>query len=282
MSLRVFLSETPFLRLWRGAPALFAGCVPSHAAYFSAYEAAKAWLGADARAGEHQPLAAAASGAVATVLHDGVLTPMDAVKQRLQLGYYAGVRDCVRAMVRAEGAASLWRAFPTTLAMNVPYAAAAVAVNESAKLFLAPLTGAATGATFALAGAVAGAVAGGASTPLDVIKTRLQCAAVASAGVACAAPACAAATPRCGAAATPIQRAASALARGGVRGAFSAALLVAADVWKTEGARGFFRGALARMAVHAPSQAISWATYEAVKKLLAAGGAGAGAGSDLR
>jgi len=274
MSLRGFLTATPFARLWRGAPALFAGVVPSHAAYFSAYEAGKRAFGADGPG--HHPLAAAATGALATTLHDGVLTPMDAVKQRLQLGYYHGVRDCVRAMVAAEGFASLWRAFPTTLAMNVPYAAAAVAVNESAKVLLAPFTGAATLATFAAAGALAGAVAGGASTPLDVVKTRLQCAAVASAGAACPAPACAAAAaagaaPPC---ATPLQRAATALGRGGVRGAFGAAALVAADVWATEGARGFFRGALARMMVHAPSQAISWATYEAAKDALArAGGA---------
>jgi len=275
MSLRGFLTATPFLRLWRGAPALLVGCVPSHAAYFSAYEAGKRAFGADAPG--HHPLAAAATGAVATTLHDGVLTPMDAVKQRLQLGYYAGVRDCVRAMVAAEGVGSLWRAFPTTLAMNIPYAAAAVAVNESAKLLLAPVTGAATLATFAAAGALAGAVAGGASTPLDVIKTRLQCAAVADAGSRCLAPACAeaaaaGAAPPC---ATPLQRAATALARGGVGGAFAAARLVAADIWATEGARGFVRGAGARMAVHAPSQAISWAAYEAVKGALARGAGGA-------
>ena len=80
---------------------MFAGCIPSHAAYFSVYEAAKEAFGANAEG--HHPFAAAASGVMATVLHDAVLTPLDCVKQRLQLGLYGGFLDCVRTMVREEG-----------------------------------------------------------------------------------------------------------------------------------------------------------------------------------
>ena len=35
-----------------------------------------------------------------------------------------------------------------------------------------------------------------------------------------------------------------------------------------EGPRGFFRGVNARIALHTPAMAISWGTYEAVKKAL--------------
>ena len=261
---------------------MLVGCVPSHAAYFSAYEFVKRRLGADGP--NHAPIAAATSGALATTLHDGVLTPMDVVKQRLQLGYYTSVGACVRAMVRAEGVRALWRSYPTTLALNIPYSGAAVMVNESAKRWLAPVLGATTPA-FLLAGALAGAVAGGASTPLDVIKTRLQCAAVVGSGAQCLAPACAGSAAReaaaataatsissvgaaAGSCATPLQRSAAALSATGAAGAFRAALLVANDVWRVEGLRGFFRGAGARMAVHAPSQAIAWSAYEFCKRAL--------------
>lgn len=166
------LREVGFLRLWRGAPAVLVGCVPSHAAYFSSYEAAKAALGVNEPG--HHPLAAAATGALATTLHDAVLTPMDLVKQRLQLGYYGGVLDCVRSIAREEGVAALWRSYPTTMLMNVPYAAAVVASNESFKTLLLPLLGRDSMVTYMLAGAGAGAIAGAVTCPLDVVKTRLQ------------------------------------------------------------------------------------------------------------
>ena len=272
-SFSTFFRANGFFRLWRGSPAVLLGCVPSHAAYFSAYEVGKARTGAGAPG--HHPLAAALTGACATVLHDGVSAPMDMVKQRLQLGYYKGVVHCVRSIVAADGAASLWRSFPATLAMNVPYAAAVVAANESAKTLLAPLLGAGNLALYLASGAVAGAAAGAPTTPLDVVKTRLQTMALVGANVVPVAPLCGACD------ATAVETAAALAARtgGGVGGGagggaggggnlFATTARVARALWATEGLRGFFRGAAARMAVNAPSQAISWASYEVVKGLL--------------
>lgn len=39
-------------------------------------------------------------------------------------------------------------------------------------------------------------------------------------------------------------------------------------IFREAGAAGFFRGAHARMLVHAPSVALCWTTYEAIKRLL--------------
>lgn len=47
-------------------------------------------------------MAAAASGVLATLSHDAIMTPMDTIKQRLQLGYYRGIRHCVQQMIRYE------------------------------------------------------------------------------------------------------------------------------------------------------------------------------------
>ena len=59
-----------------------------------------------------------------------------------------------------------------------------------------------------------------------------------------------------------------------------ATLLVAQSLFQEEGVRGLFRGVRARVAVTAPSQAISWATYELAKGLLfrTLGGGGGGGG----
>ena len=52
----------------------------------------------------HHPAGAAFAGAAATVFHDAVMTPMDVVKQRLQLGYHKGMLDCMLTIGRTEGA----------------------------------------------------------------------------------------------------------------------------------------------------------------------------------
>ena len=63
------------------------------------------------------------AGAAGAAVHDGVLVPCDVVKQRLQLGCYNGVVDCITSMARAEGLVGFYRSFPVTLLQNVPQTA---------------------------------------------------------------------------------------------------------------------------------------------------------------
>jgi solute carrier family 25 iron transporter 28/37 len=321
LSFMGLLKQHGFARLWRGAPAMLAACVPSHTAYFSVYEAAKENLGVNQPG--HHPLGAAAAGACATTMHDLIITPMDLVKQRLQLGYYSGVWNCISTVARDEGIGALFRAFPTTLVMNIPYASIVVATNESAKEALNP-SGEHSMGVYLASGALSGAVAALATNPLDVIKTRLQtqqCVAVAVEACAIhsesipAMPSGGASAPSGGgsspAVAASVRRAAARIAGsatsllgvnpatlgqlysgGASTSAAAAAAGVAADdcacgvkqmsgapkytgivdaarkIMAEEGGRGFFRGVKARVALHTPAMAISWGTYEAVKKAL--------------
>lgn len=274
------------LRLWRGVFPVAIACIPSHAAYFSAYEWGKEAFGANAAG--HQPLAAAASGALATLLHDAVLTPMDVVKQRLQLGYYRNIVHCIRSMLRDEGAAAFVRSYPTTVAMNVPYAAVAVATNESLKKLLGSDPGF---WTYLAAGAGAGAAAAAVTCPFDVLKTRIQTAPLlsqprssksdgppvsvvpASGGTGKGAPSTESA-PR-----LHLQQMGkqppwgSPFLRPQVATLYTASgrpssLATARLIFRDEGVSAFFKGMGARVLVHAPSMAISWSTYELVKALL--------------
>jgi hypothetical protein len=220
------LRRDGFVRLWRGANALVVACVPSHAAYFAAYELGKEKFGANLPG--HHPVAAAAAGALATTLHDAVITPMDVVKQRLQLGYYRGVGHCIRTMLREEGAGSFFRSYPTTLLMNMPYAAVVVAANESLKKVLAPATGEASMTTYLLSGAGAGALAAAVTCPLDVLKTRLQTQSLFSVAAGGAGGSSAAHGPVQGAAPPLVGSAASGGAPAG-NGAAGVSKLVAAD-----------------------------------------------------
>jgi solute carrier family 25 iron transporter 28/37 len=97
----------------RGAPdrgcrvaARAAARLLSRHAVFSA-QAVKKVLHADTPG--HHPAATAAAGACATVVADAIFTPLDTVKQRLQIANspYSGMINCATRTLRDEG----WQAF---------------------------------------------------------------------------------------------------------------------------------------------------------------------------
>ena len=90
----------------------------------------------------------------------------------MQLGYYRDATHAMRRML-ATGGASLFRALPATLAMNIPYSSLMMMSNESLRRALNP-SGAFSLPCYLTAGALSGALAAAATTPIDVIKTRLN------------------------------------------------------------------------------------------------------------
>lgn len=232
--------------LMRGCLAIGTGCIPAHIGLFCTYEYAKAHL-MDMERAEHQPLHAAACGAMATVVHDMIITPTDVVKQRLQLGRYRGTWHCVQSVWRHEGLLAFYRSLPTTLISECPFHGVLVASNESLKLLLglearggAPdgVAGVPLGWHFFSTG-VSGMLAAIVTQPLDVVKTRLQtqdvCAAAGAEGV-------------------------------GVR--YDGLLSTALTIRREEGVAGLFRGTVPRLLFAAPSAAMCWGTYEVTKALL--------------
>merc|ERR1712029_615534 len=63
----------------------------------------------------------------------GIMTPLDTVKQRLQLGHYTGLFSAVQNIYTHEGMGSLYRSFPITLLSNVPYGIIMVVTNDFVK-----------------------------------------------------------------------------------------------------------------------------------------------------
>ncbi|XP_020581866.1 mitoferrin-like isoform X2 [Phalaenopsis equestris] len=166
-----------FLGLYRGITAMGLGAGPAHAAYFSVYEISKRLLLTEDH--PNNPAAHATAGVLATVASDAVFTPMDTVKQRLQVGSspYRGVADCVRRVLKEEGFRAFYASYRTTVLMNAPFTAVHFATYEAAKRGLMEISPENTDdERFLLhAGAAAGALAAAVTTPLDVVKTQLQC-----------------------------------------------------------------------------------------------------------
>jgi len=194
----------------------------------------------------HQPLRTAACGALATVVHDMIITPTDVVKQRLQLGRYNGTWDCVSKMLRHEGVSAFYRSLPTTLISECPFHGVLVASNESLKVLLglsshtnsSEVQRSALGWHFLSTG-ISGMVAAVVTQPLDVVKTRLQ-------------------TQNIGAEAD----------EGKVRVYYKGLRSTVSAILRDEGPSGLFRGTVPRLLFAAPSAAMCWGTYEVTKALL--------------
>ena len=145
----------------------------------------------------------------------------------------------------------MYRSLPTTLAMNIPYGCVSVAANEALKAKMKRQSGDKLDVGSLLAcGGLAGAVASLATTPLDVVKTRLQ-----TQHLTCSLGA-ASATHDFG-----HKRGLSTAARP-PRVMFSGFADAASHIWRADGAVGFYRGAAVRALAQAPSVAIVWTTYE--------------------
>lgn len=165
--------------LYRGIGAMCLGAGPAHAVYFSVYE----WFKEVFSGGTNPNNSAvhAVSGVLATVASDAVITPMDMVKQRLQLksSPYRGVGDCAKRVLMEEGIGAFYASYRTTILMNAPFTAVHFATYEAAKrglMEVSPENAAAERLiVHATAGAASGALAAAVTTPLDVVKTQLQC-----------------------------------------------------------------------------------------------------------
>ncbi|CAN6469725.1 unnamed protein product [Victoria cruziana] len=234
-ALRSVVKVEGALGLYRGIGAMGLGAGPAHAVYFSVYERCKSLLGGNLPG--HHPLAHAVAGVAATVASDAVFTPMDVVKQRLQLksSPYRGVVDCVGRIMREEGLKGFYASYKTTVVMNAPFTAVHFATYEAAKRMLMEISPGSANEERLLvhvtAGVAAGSLAGVVTTPLDVVKTRLQCQGV------------------CGC----------------DRFTSSSIGNVIQMIVRREGYAGLIRGWRPRMLFHAPAAAICWSTYEAGK-----------------
>lgn len=221
-------------RLYRGLSAIVVGAVPSHALYFATYEFTKRRvfdIKPGMSSGNH-PTAIFFSGAAATIAHDLVVTPVDVIKQRMQMenSKFRRIGECARHVYRTEGISAFLRSYPTTVLMNIPFQGAYFLSYETVKTLMSgSSTAEESTLTWLVSGFIAGAVAGMLSLPFDVVKTRIQ-------------------------------------TTEGFKGV--SPMRVARGIVKIEGFNALLRGAGPRIMVCAPAAATCWTVYETMKRTL--------------
>ncbi|NXC47466.1 MFRN1 protein, partial [Penelope pileata] len=229
-----------FWRPLRGINVTMLGAGPAHAMYFACYEKMKKSLSDTIQHGGNSHLANGIAGSVATLLHDAVMNPAEAVvKQRMQMfnSPYQSVLQCVRTVHKTEGFGAFYRSYTTQLTMNVPFQAIHFITYEFMQEWVNPRREYHP-LSHVCSGAVAGAVAAAATTPLDVCKTLLN---------------------------TQENTALSSL---NISGHLSGMANAFRTVYQLGGVTGYFRGVQARVIYQIPSTAIAWSVYEFFKYFL--------------
>lgn len=238
-ALTTIVQTEGIVTLFRGLPAVLSAAIPSHAAYFGAYEYTKFKIGYYDASNtlKYNPFLLSLSGICATMAHDLIVTPFDVVKQRMQLKGcpYPNVCKCAIDTFSKEGYLSFFRSYPATVLLNIPVFCTNFVTYEFSKIFLKDsfLSNEESWQHHLLAGGFAGACAGLISNPLDIIKTTIQVNKDKSGYI-------------------------------GIRDTVKQ--LYNHD--KNLGFRIFMSGSTARILYFIPSAAITWTTYEAVKRFL--------------
>ncbi|EPQ55284.1 mitochondrial carrier [Gloeophyllum trabeum ATCC 11539] len=238
--------ETP-LALYKGLGAVLGGIVPKMAVRFASFEAYKDWL-SNKETGKASMgsvfLAGLGAGTTEAVL---VVTPMEVVKIRLQAQYhsladpmdvprYRNAAHAVYMILKEEGVSALYRGVTLTAIRQATNQGANFTAYQQLKKFAhnkQPELTDLPSYQHMLIGLISGAMGPFSNAPIDTIKTRLQ------------------KSP-----ATPGVSAAQRI------------MAIAQDMWKQEGVRSFYKGITPRVLRVAPGQAVVFAVYERVRRII--------------
>ncbi|QSZ35909.1 hypothetical protein DSL72_007031 [Monilinia vaccinii-corymbosi] len=184
-----FLASGGFTGVYRGVGSAIIGSAPGAALFFCTYEATKTALArrrdasgahVSARGSVIEHMVAASLGEVAAC---AVRVPTEVIKQRAQAGQYSSSLLTLQAILgqyKHIGITGVWRelyrGWSVTIMREVPFTIIQFPLWESMKAYRKRGSGRDTVSAVesGLMGSLAGAVAAGATTPLDVLKTRMM------------------------------------------------------------------------------------------------------------
>ena len=173
--------------LFRGSVPAVVGAACSHGTRTGVYEISKIALASSV---PFLPVVQiqGLSSAAGTLIGTGVRIPCEVLKQQLQNGNHPNVARATVALLRDGGVRSLFRGTAATLAREVPFYVLGMVMYEQLKDGIRQRIGRDLRVYETIAvGAMSGAIAAAATTPFDVIKTRMMTGTLASVSMIAAA-----------------------------------------------------------------------------------------------
>lgn len=181
----IFREEGLLRGLYGGITPAMLGSIPGTAIFFATYEFSKRNL---TDMGVPETVTHLMAGLLGDLFASSIYVPSEVLKTRLQLqgrcknphfqsGYnYRGTLDAIRTIYRNEGRSALFHGYRATVVRDLPFSALTFAFYEEFKKQARKYAG---GPDIGLGleimtGSLAGALGGAATTPLDVVKTRIQ------------------------------------------------------------------------------------------------------------
>ena len=130
--LRSILAADGLAGLYRGYALCLLGSTPASALYFGSYHAMRRMLSGDDNVQGSSPWRDAGAGAGAEVIASLLFTPLDVLKQRMQVAPVGtSVSDVVRGACAGIGAGGLWRGYFAGITVWAPYSAAYFSAYEA-------------------------------------------------------------------------------------------------------------------------------------------------------
>lgn len=192
----ILKEEGLFRGLYGGYTPAILGSIPSTAAFFGTYEYSKRFM--IGQMGVNDTVAYFFAGILGDLALSVFYVPLEVLKTRLQLqgrynnpytkgcGYnYKGLGDAMASVAKTEGVSALTYGYKETLFRDLPFSALQFAFYEKFRKWAIVYNNHSDNLPVALelfTGAAAGGLAGTLTTPLDVIKTRIQTATIDTAG----------------------------------------------------------------------------------------------------
>ncbi|KAF8542553.1 mitochondrial carrier domain-containing protein [Trichophaea hybrida] len=163
--------------VYRGVGSVIAGSAPGAALFFVSYEHVKTTL---QKSNQPAPVAHMLAASFGEVAACAARVPTEVVKQRVQASQYSSSWLALRHILTANtGASTMWRelyrGWGVTVMREIPFTIIQFPLWEAMKTWRSNMKGRKASSTeSAVFGSVSGGIAAAATTPVDVLKTRLM------------------------------------------------------------------------------------------------------------
>ncbi|KAI5848285.1 mitochondrial carrier domain-containing protein [Tricharina praecox] len=166
--------------VYKGVGSVIAGSAPGAALFFVTYEHVKTTLRHGEKTGSSAAVTHMLAASIGEIAACSVRVPTEVIKQRAQASQFASSWQALRHIFTANTSAvmvwkELYRGWGVTIMREIPFTVIQFPLWEAMKEWRGEAKGRkANPAESAVFGSVSGAIAAAATTPLDVLKTRLM------------------------------------------------------------------------------------------------------------